>query len=69
MEAINPKIHAKFKKLDKNKDGFIEKSEAKRNKLLNKEFNKIAKEGKLDEASFAAWETSHAKPAKKKAAQ
>ena len=48
-----------FKKLDTNHDGMIDKKEAKANKALNKDFKKIAKNGKLDQEGYGKWEQSH----------
>jgi hypothetical protein len=59
-----PAIHQKFLKLDKNKDGYIEHSEAKPEAALARDFAKVAKHGQLNEAEFSAWEAQHAAKAK-----
>ena len=61
---VDAKIHKLFVKLDKNKDGYIDKSEAKSNKALFKTYGSISQAGKLDEAEFAAWEQSREKTKK-----
>lgn len=55
----SPATHKAFIKLDTNKDGYIESTEAKHNAALHKDFAKVAKQGKLSEAEFAAWEVQH----------
>ena len=59
--AVSSRMHKKFMRLDKNKDGFVDKTEAKRNKALSGAFDQIAPDGKLDEAGFAAWLKSQKK--------
>ena len=55
-----------FKKLDANKDGAIDKTEAKNDAALSKSFKKIAKNGKLDMNGYQKWEqTRSAKQAPK----
>jgi hypothetical protein len=58
--------HAEFKRLDVNKDGYIESSEAQADKALSAEFEHLAKHGKISRASFLAWkhhQTARAHPA------
>jgi len=52
-------VHAEFTKLDKNKDGFLEKKEVASNKALSRDFDKIADQGRVNEEKFAAWEKRH----------
>lgn len=44
-----------FMKLDINKDGSIDRKEAKKNKKLSRSFKKLAKAGKVNEAAFTKW--------------
>jgi len=44
-----------FKRLDINKDGYIEGSEAHADQALSRDFATLAKHGKLSRASFVAW--------------
>lgn len=44
-----------FQKLDTNKDGAIDKKEAKKNKKLARSFKKLAKAGKVNEEAFTKW--------------
>ncbi|HQU15199.1 MAG: hypothetical protein B7Z66_05725 [Chromatiales bacterium 21-64-14] len=48
--------HQQFQQLDANHDGYIDQSEAKHLKSLDQDFAKVSKDGKMDEADFAAWE-------------
>lgn len=65
--AASSQIHDLFIKLDKNKDGYIEKNEASNMQGLEKDFSKISKNGKLDENSFIAWKLKqHPTSAQKK---
>lgn len=52
----NTATHKAFIKLDANKDGYIERNEAKANPALKRDFSKVAKHGKLNESEFSAWE-------------
>lgn len=72
-EAAAPMVTSKlesaatkeFAKLDTNKDGSIDKKEAKKNKKLARSFKKLAKKGKVDQAAFTKWyEKKSAKPKK-----
>jgi len=54
-----------FVKLDTNKDGAIDKKEAKKNKKLSKSFKKLAKKGKIDQAGFTKWFEKKSVKAKK----
>jgi hypothetical protein len=62
--AENPATHKEFLKLDTNKDGYIESKEAKHNTALNHDFANVAKNGKLNEAEFSAWEVRQTETAK-----
>ena len=56
-----------FSILDANKDGHIDMNEAKADQALEKDFAKIAKQGKIDEKSFYDWKLkAPEKPAMKK---
>ena len=67
-------VYKEFRRLDTNKDGYIENSEARADKALSGEFGRLAKNGKVSRASFIAWKhhqtaRAHvAAPAKKKPA-
>lgn len=52
----SPAVHRTFLRLDVNKDGYIERNEAKSNATLTRDFFKVAKSGKLSESEFSAWE-------------
>ncbi|MGA7802067.1 MAG: EF-hand domain-containing protein [Gammaproteobacteria bacterium] len=54
--AIPANIRARFEKLDRNKDGYIDAKEARHMRTLHREFKHVAKSGKMNEADFAAWE-------------
>ena len=58
-EDMTAKNSDKFKLLDKNNDGVIDKKEAKADKALAKAFKKIAKKGKLDRSGYEKWEAKH----------
>lgn len=60
----SPATHKEFLKLDVNKDGYIERKEIKHNAALKNDFARVAKNGKLNEAEFAAWEVHQVKTAK-----
>lgn len=70
LAAPNPGLatlsHQQFQQLDTNRDGYIDRAEAKHMKSLEQDFAKISKDGKVDEADFAAWESgqqgTHMKP-------
>lgn len=51
---------AEYTKMDKDKDGTLSKKEASKNKELTKQWDTldVNKDGKLDEAEFAQFETS-----------
>ncbi len=49
-----------FSKLDANKDGVIDRKEAKADKNLSKAFKKIAKKGKLDQEGYDKWAKAQA---------
>ena len=51
----NTQLKKQFIGLDTNKDGMIDLKEAKANKMLSKQFNEIAKDGKLDETGYITW--------------
>lgn len=50
-----------FKTLDLNHDGYLEKVEATQNSALNKQFENISTNGKLDLWTFEAWKTAQEK--------
>lgn len=52
--------HSEFVKLDVNKDGVIDETEAKADSALSAAFASIASDGKLDEKAYAAWKKSQA---------
>ena len=58
QSAIQPELQWKkqFQSLDKNKDGVIDSKEAKADKVLDKQFKSIAKQGKLDETGYMNWQ-------------
>ena len=56
--TIDPEIHKLFTMLDANKDGFIEKKEAAKEKDLSTDFDRISKNGKLDESGYATWKVA-----------
>jgi len=58
-EDMTAKNSDKFKLLDTNNDGIIDKKEAKSDKALAKAFKKIAKKGKLDRAGYEKWAAKH----------
>ncbi|MGA7802108.1 MAG: hypothetical protein WCC36_14990 [Gammaproteobacteria bacterium] len=51
--------HALFAKLDRNKDGHLDKKEAGVLHSLSREFSRIAKDGKLELAAFTKWDIAH----------
>lgn len=53
----SPATHRMFIRLDANKDGYIERSEAQSNAALTQDFSKLSKNGKLSESEFSAWES------------
>lgn len=48
-------VHPDFSKLDINHDGFIDKKEAKADKMLSKKFNTVAVNGKIDQHAYDSW--------------
>lgn len=54
--AIPARVRARFHKLDRNKDGYIDAKEARHLRSLHREFKHVAKSGKMNEAEFAVWE-------------
>ena len=55
---MSAELDKMFKKLDTNHDGMIDKKEAQADKALSKDFNKVAKNGKLDQHGYGKWEQS-----------
>ena len=55
-DDLKAKWKEKFQRLDTNKDGKIDKNEAKADKDLSKAFMAISKKGKLDEADYIKWQ-------------
>ena len=51
--------HALFAKLDRNKDGYLDKKEAGRVRALSRDFDRIAKHGKLDRSAFTKWDVAY----------
>lgn len=51
--------HAGFIKLDTNKDGYLEKSEAQADTKLAADFSRLAKDGRLSESRYTAWMHQH----------
>ncbi len=49
----------RFGQLDTNRDGFVDQSEAKADRRLNRQFGKVDsnRDGRLDQAEFSAFET------------
>ncbi|HKJ07622.1 MAG TPA: hypothetical protein VKA76_00895 [Gammaproteobacteria bacterium] len=54
--AIGAHIRARFHKLDRNRDGYIDAKEARHLRSLHREFKHVARSGRMNEAEFAAWE-------------
>lgn len=54
--AIPANIRARFHRLDRNKDGYIDAKEARHLRALHHEFKHVAKAGRMNEVQFAAWE-------------
>lgn len=50
--------HSQFVKLDANKDGVVDATEAKANPALSSAFSTVAPTGKLDYKAFVAWKRS-----------
>ncbi len=57
------RIDQLFLEIDGNDDGFIDATEAKADKGLEKAFPRIAKTGKLDQEQFVAWYKLYDMPA------
>jgi len=53
---MQTQLREQFRKLDTNKDGVIDKQEARHDKALSKAFKDVAKKGKINETEYMHWQ-------------